>query len=656
MLDYALEYHARGWSVVPCPQKRKVPYVKWSEYQTRKPSEEEIREWWRKWPDANIAMVTGEQSGVVVVDIDEREGASIDGHTPTFCMVETPGGCHLYYEHPGRRVQNSADKGTDVRGDGGIVMLPPSVHKSGKRYGWLMRGEPSAFPAWIDERKPEHKAEANGQLDIEDIDLDSVSDQPDWIERAFREGAPTGERNHTLAKLAGYFAGIDQDEGISLAMLHSWSSGLHSPLGYEEVERTVRSVYATERRRNPKPLSQATNTPAQAKAAKPEKGKEKPDPFKLIRFGAFMEKHLGTADDWDIEGWLPASTVAFLVAPPGSWKTWLEFDIALTLATGKPFFDGTIPTRTGPVILAQQEDKAGDIASRLAGIQGAKEPLAKPRDCGNGLLAIELPGDPPIYLHEEMRLHLGNAEVMGRLQEQIKSLGAIAVIGDPLYSMVPTEDHMAAAPRLMLWPKQIRNETGCSFIFAHHTTKGGRGRRGRERMHGSGLLAGAGEAFMQIHRLGPEGSTQIVVEPHTKSGSAMKLKFVDFEIDLEKELYSPKARDITSDTITALLQADELGDITRAQVEEILLRDGSPAPPKKRTRKSISKRGQAMIEALLMQGPLTAAELQDAIQANVHEFRGSLAALLELGEVYLQGKSGPEQKIALSMKADMFAS
>jgi len=74
-LDAALEYLERGWSIIPIRPDAKRPAIKWLEYQERLPTEEEVEEWWTKWPNHDIAIVTGALSGVVVVDCDNDEAA-----------------------------------------------------------------------------------------------------------------------------------------------------------------------------------------------------------------------------------------------------------------------------------------------------------------------------------------------------------------------------------------------------------------------------------------------------------------------------------------------------------------------------------------------------------------------------------------------------
>lgn len=125
-----------------------------------------VAAWWKQWPWANVAIATGQQSGLVVVDIDPRHGGSdaLDdlfvkrGSFPDTAEVMTGGGGrHFYFKHPGVAIRNSAGKlgsGIDVRGDGGYVLAPPSAHISGGTYEWEASSEPeevglAAMPQWL---------------------------------------------------------------------------------------------------------------------------------------------------------------------------------------------------------------------------------------------------------------------------------------------------------------------------------------------------------------------------------------------------------------------------------------------------------------------------------------------------------------------------
>jgi hypothetical protein len=165
--EAALAYAEHGWSVVPSRVTGKRALVTWKCWQATAPDPDQLCAWWRRWPRANVAVVTGRVSGVVVLDVDVRHGgdhalAELEqrhGGLPRTTVVETPGGYHFYLAHPGGRIANSASRlgrGLDVRGDGGLALLPPS-HRPDGAYRWAAGG-PDTLPAipaaWAEPLRP----------------------------------------------------------------------------------------------------------------------------------------------------------------------------------------------------------------------------------------------------------------------------------------------------------------------------------------------------------------------------------------------------------------------------------------------------------------------------------------------------------------------
>jgi hypothetical protein len=124
--------------------------------------------WWERWPDANIGIATGPESGVIVLDVDGEDGkASLKklgapGQLPRTLRAHTGRtgpdgqrtGFHLYFNWPaGTNLRNNAGllgKGLDVRAAGGYVVAPPSLHASGLRYEWAQDESAIAEPpAWL---------------------------------------------------------------------------------------------------------------------------------------------------------------------------------------------------------------------------------------------------------------------------------------------------------------------------------------------------------------------------------------------------------------------------------------------------------------------------------------------------------------------------
>ena len=122
-----------------------------------------VGRWWQTWPNANIGIATGRRSGLVVLDVDFRAdgdaslAALVGQHEPlleTACVHTGGGGLHYYFSHPGGTVRNSASvlgAGLDIRGDGGYVVAPPSLHVSGQAYSWALACHSAPLPKWLHE-------------------------------------------------------------------------------------------------------------------------------------------------------------------------------------------------------------------------------------------------------------------------------------------------------------------------------------------------------------------------------------------------------------------------------------------------------------------------------------------------------------------------
>ena len=129
--------------------------------------EEEIRGDFAKFKGCNVAIVTGEVSGLFVLECDTKAGHDVDGAAslaewekangelpPTLMAISPTGSVHRCFKHPGPGIKvwsssNTVGPGVDCKGDGGMVIAPPSVRpdrpgKPGGVYRWLNEGHPIA--------------------------------------------------------------------------------------------------------------------------------------------------------------------------------------------------------------------------------------------------------------------------------------------------------------------------------------------------------------------------------------------------------------------------------------------------------------------------------------------------------------------------------
>lgn len=244
VLDSALAYARRGWSVIPLWPREKRPLIPWAPYQHHRADEAEIRQWFRRWPRANLGIVTGAVSSLLVVDVDPGHGgddsleALEQAHGPlpdTIKATTGGGGLHVYFAHPGGLVHNKVGlvAGIDLRGDGGFVVAPPSVHPSGRSYAWLAPALaaplPAPMPPWL------------LQL-VRDRGYRPGHTLAHW-RRLVKEGIQEGERNSSVASLAGHLFWHGVDPEVVLDLLLCWNARrCRPPLSDDEVARTVESI------------------------------------------------------------------------------------------------------------------------------------------------------------------------------------------------------------------------------------------------------------------------------------------------------------------------------------------------------------------------------------------------------------------------------
>ncbi len=183
MLTAALAYAERGWPVFPChwievdagcscrqPTCKSPGKHPRTEHGLKDASSDrqQVERWWRASPIANIGIVTGAQSGLVVLDVDPPEGDAqlarvVAHHGPipaTLTAKSGKSGRHYYFAHPGGAVPNGQDLlgekasgavgGLDARGDGGYIIAPPSRNEAGV-YEWLTPNDvpPAELPSYL---------------------------------------------------------------------------------------------------------------------------------------------------------------------------------------------------------------------------------------------------------------------------------------------------------------------------------------------------------------------------------------------------------------------------------------------------------------------------------------------------------------------------
>ncbi len=330
----AAAYAGKGWPVFPCQPRGKTPLVE-TGFKAATRDTEKIRSWWEKYPLANIGIPTGAASGFVALDIDPGGDDSLaqltrtHGPLPDTREVKTGRGRQLWFACPDSPTRNSAGtlgRGLDIRGGGGYVVVPPSIHPNGEHYLFSNSLQPAAMPDWLiglllEEKPPERAGNGAG------------------------ERIPKGQRNTHLASLAGSMRRRGMSPAaIEAALQKENALRCDAPLLESEVRRIAASV-------------------SQYDPAKPgaQPSGETIPLAKLRVFSDIKPEPLR----WLWPGRIPLGKLALIAGDPGLGKSLLTIDLAARVSTGADFPDGTACEQGNVILLSAEDDAADTIRPRL---------------------------------------------------------------------------------------------------------------------------------------------------------------------------------------------------------------------------------------------------------------------------------------------------
>jgi hypothetical protein len=247
----ALQLAQKGLAVFPCQPRGKQPACDTGLHAATTDTER-INRWWHAFPDLNIGIVTGAVSGVFVLDIDGEDGEGSllklegeHGTLPPTVEAITGKGRHCYFRSGKHKISNSAGQigiGLDIRGDGGYVIAPPSIHPNGRPYAWSVdtTRDFAAAPDWLHNLI---RTNTNGKTGKPLEHWHSVLTEP----------IRNGQRNATLASICGKLVHAGLKDGFLLYDLIMCVNiaRCEQPLSNSEVETLVISVIRTHLKRLP---------------------------------------------------------------------------------------------------------------------------------------------------------------------------------------------------------------------------------------------------------------------------------------------------------------------------------------------------------------------------------------------------------------------
>jgi archaellum biogenesis ATPase FlaH len=326
----ALTYTNRGLSVFPCAKKK--PLTDHGLLDASK-GLKQITEWWTRWPDAQIAIATGPVSNLIVLDVDGPQGfAWLSGRLiPETREVESqPGRKHFWYKLPaGRTAKNSAGvfaPEVDVRGAGGYIVAPPSLHhETGKPYRFINKLPLAVAPDWLLEPPPKT---SNGNEQSSETGL------------VIHEGQG---RHQKALQLAGGLRARGASQADILTALQIFSQQhCRPPLEPAWMEKTARYIETKPAGFRGQPL----HLPAEVVV----------ESFSAIAPEAIR---------WLWPGRIPAGKLTLFVGDPGKGKTLAAVDLAARMSRGHAFPDGASCERGAALILSAEDSASDTIRPRL---------------------------------------------------------------------------------------------------------------------------------------------------------------------------------------------------------------------------------------------------------------------------------------------------
>lgn len=475
-----------GFSIFPLTSGQKTPIGSWKQYQTDKPSDDELAEWLTSGKNHNVGIATGAVSGIVVLDLDSPDAESFAKRQglPDTPEVKTPRGRHLYYRHPGFDIRNTAGKladKIDFRGDGGYVVGPGSYFipnttqafegKVEGAYEWVEGRTPAdmAFadlPGWAipapepfapsaplnnDPRPiPTSRAEAYG--------LRGLADECEAI-----RSAPNGQRNHQLnasafavsqlvagglvepvtarqeVETAALMAGLSNSE-IKLTIDSAWKAGAKSPRLMPDDSDTVK---------------QSPTVPAAPAAS-------------LEWFSATVASQATVKErEWLIDGWLPVGATTLLTGDGGTGKTLIAQQMATAIATGQPLWGND--TTQAPVLGFYCEDDRDELNRRQRSINGSMGLV--PNDVVASHMASEF-GMSALLGSIDKQGAFQTNDLFASIRAKALDAGARLVVIDNI-NMVFGDDINAAGPvsRFMSALNRLALEINGAVLMLGHVAK-----------------------------------------------------------------------------------------------------------------------------------------------------------------------------------------
>lgn len=486
-MEFALAYSRNGFAVFPCRPGDKQPLGSLvpNGCLDATTDADTIRGWWTKCPNANIGIPTGKKNGLGVIDLDGQEGINSGNRLKLLSSITTFTGLgkQLFFEDHEGKLKNSVKKiapGLDTRGEGGYVIVPPSLHPNGKRYTWMeqplsRKGLPQLPQRFIET-----------SVQVPTLSGSTIRKADSWIATALEE-MKKGHVHNNLISILGKFRVHNFSEQDTLKLLEA-------PALQGGMESSVLAAKIAEiwQRYQPGPTIQG--------------------PSRSETIDTFLKDI--KEPEWICKPFIAKRSIGFVVGLPATLKTWLCIDLSVESARENGIWLGLFPVTKCKILFIDQERWKGETQRRFSSVIAAK-----------GLDRTSLTNQLYLKSGTTIRLNLDSSYQAFRTELLEMRPDLVIVDSFATFHTLPENDR-TEIQKVLECIKELRNEIGCTFLFINHENKSAypsgepSGIPTMGTMVGSIGIGAAAEFCLTVRRV--DDNTSIV--HHTKSTLASTAK------------------------------------------------------------------------------------------------------------------------------------
>lgn len=480
-LEAALWYsQIANWPVLPLHPGSKLPACTHGITEATT-DEAQIRAWWRHHPDRNVGVACGAASGIVVVDIDPRNGGGESyeawceahgklGEGPM--ALTAGGGAHMICAHETWMRSTKLGPGIDFLSDGRYFVAAPSV-VGGVAYAWELSCDPREGvapalypPTWRDVAPPRAPRAADG----------------------ITPGLIVGARNEGLAAIAGALRRYGLSEAEILAAIQvANETRCDVPLPASEVAQIARSVARYEPESDVGANAAVGGAAADRLVANYEREQSAlrpPRDYFLTRATELISQPAPL--EWLAKGWVPASGSTMIFGESGAGKTFLAIDLACSIAAGRSWCG--VKTKPGIVVFLAGEGNYG-IRQRIAawcklhGVSALDNLLVSNK-------AIDLDRDDSA------------AQIISAVRELTTEKVSANFVDTVNNHFSGDENSARDARKFLNCANLVSAAVGGALVYVHHT---GHGEGAKTRARGSSAFRGALDSSIFVKKTDDDG-------------------------------------------------------------------------------------------------------------------------------------------------------